>query len=121
MPSSALIPFDSERWRNKAEEHANTIEVKGNNLTIVSGEKTDWWRTAKGSESESAANRTSGPIRYFEIEESEKHWKAGVWISGVFDERFKQATLFLGTGDYSEQGGWLKAGVEVEDDRHNIG
>lgn len=60
-------------------------------------------------------------MRYFDVADETKHWKAGVWILGDFNERFKQATLFLGTGDYPAQGAWVKAGVEVEDGQHNIG
>jgi regulation of enolase protein 1 (concanavalin A-like superfamily) len=119
---SNLIAFDSKQWKVCASSHAaNRTSAKGHQLVVESGEKTDWWRTAVGSEPESDVNRTSGPFRYIEVPDSATNWVAGVWISGWFYERFQQATIFLGSGDYANRGAWIKAGIEVEDETHNVG
>jgi len=117
----SLIPFDSSKWLLKGSDNTKRVEKSESKLLIESGPKTDWWRTASGSEPESNVNRNSGPFYYVEVPTSKSHWKAGAWISGCFDERFKQATLFLGKGGYSNQGPWVKAGIEVEDGMHNVG
>ncbi|UZJ53728.1 hypothetical protein CBS101457_003048 [Exobasidium rhododendri] len=119
--ASALVPFDSHRWKSRNTDSANRCDATSAKLIIESGPKTDWWRTAIGSEPESAANRSSGPFTYVEVPSDKEHWKAGAWISGSFDERFKQATLFIGRQGYADQGIWVKAGIEVEDGQHNVG
>jgi regulation of enolase protein 1 (concanavalin A-like superfamily) len=117
----STIPFDSKEWKLVGSSKHNTVSKDGNSIVIESGPKTDWWRTAVGSDPESNVNRSSGPLYYLPIPSDATHWKAGVWISGSFEERFQQATIFLGVGDYSDQGAWAKAGIEVEDEQHNVG
>lgn len=117
----SLILFDSDKWQVKGSSLSSHVSQDGHQLSIVAASKTDWWRTATGSEPESAVNRNSGPIHYLEMPHSKTHWTVGAWISGTFEERFQQATLFLGVGEYSEQGAWAKAGIEVENEAHNVG
>jgi regulation of enolase protein 1 (concanavalin A-like superfamily) len=120
MPSSH-VPFDSDRWTTKEPSTAASVDASPSKIVIESGPRTDWWRTATGSEPESAVNRASGPLYYLEVPNDRSHWKAGAWIAGCFDERFKQATLFIGREGYAHQGNWVKAGIEVEDGQHNVG
>lgn len=115
------IPFDSDQWKLSDSNKSSKVKAGQHTLAIESGPKTDWWRTAVGSEPESGVNRSSGPLYYIEVPSDATQWKAGVWISGSFGERFQQATLFLGVGDYAGQGAWVKAGIEVEDEQHNVG
>lgn len=112
MSSKSIIPFTSPRWQRLNE---GCFDASDNRLTITSGPNTDWWRTSSASEPEASVNRHSGPVVYIDIPQDETHWKAGVWISGDFTERFQQATLLLGAGDYEASNDpWIKAGVELE-------
>lgn len=112
MSSKSGIPFTSPRWQRLNE---GCFDASDNLLTITSGPNTDWWRTSSASEPEASVNRHSGPVVYIDVPQDETHWKAGVWISGDFSERFQQATLFVGAGDYEASNDpWIKAGVELE-------
>ena len=97
-------------------------------ISIASGAKTDWWTTATGSEPESAAHRTSGPVVYRSLTlDRSTNWKLAGSVTQSGSERFQQTTLFVrrtGTGsNVDDQHGqlWLKAGIENEGGRKYVG
>ncbi|GAC97980.1 hypothetical protein PHSY_005568 [Pseudozyma hubeiensis SY62] len=95
-------------------------------VSITSGARTDWWTTAPGSQPESSAHRTTGPVVYQSVSLPDS---ASFRLSGILSqpgtERFQQTTLFIqrqhaGTSGIQGQL-WLKAGVENEGGRQYVG
>ncbi|KAJ9478523.1 hypothetical protein PHBOTO_006557 [Pseudozyma hubeiensis] len=95
-------------------------------ISITSGARTDWWTTAPGSQPESSAHRTTGPVLYQSLSLPAT---ASFRLSGVLSqpgaERFQQTTLFVQRQHASTDGVreqlWLKAGVENEGGRQYVG
>lgn len=126
---SSKIPFSSPDFRLTSILPSFSIDEDSSPhsiLTLQSGPKTDWWRTAKGSVPESNVNRRSGPVFSLPLDRSKGAFKAGVWMRGDLKERFQQVCLFLYAGEHvmprnTNQTNWLKAGVELEDGKENVG
>lgn len=126
------ITFASEGWNEYSSQVPSEVRhIDADNVHLIAGPKTDWWRTAQGSEPESAVSRNSGPVYAYKLDTAERNWVTGVYMAGTFAERFQQATLFVGVGDCFSSGNhsdrddqtdkWLKAGYEMEDGRQMIG
>lgn len=119
---ASVLPFTSSQWKGVLIQSPEDVKVTDDRLTLRSGKDTDWWRTAAKSTPESNVDRHTGPLYVFEVADDKTTWTAGVWIAVDHTERFQQGTIFIGQGDYEKgKQPWLKAGVEIEDDKQNIG
>lgn len=117
-----ILPFTESQWKGVQLSSKEDAKATHDQLQLRAGPKTDWWRSAKGSVPESDVDRHDGPLFVFDVEDSLQTWTASVWIAVEHKERFQQATLFIGQGDYqTNKEPWLKAGVEIEDEKQNIG
>lgn len=95
-------------------------------INISSGPRTDWWTTAPGSQPESSAHRTTGPLVYQTRHISScTSWRLSALVSQPGLERFQQTTLFIQrcSEEQSDMAAqlWLKAGVENEGGRQYVG
>ncbi|MCO5585172.1 hypothetical protein L7F22_039104 [Adiantum nelumboides] len=118
----AILPFTDPQWKGVQLPSKEDAKVAQTALELRAGAKTDWWRSAKGSIPESDVDRHDGPLYVFDVNDDEKSWTASVWLAVDHNERFQQATLFVGQGDYQTgKEPWLKAGIEIEDGKQNIG
>ncbi|CCF49733.1 hypothetical protein NDA11_000123 [Ustilago hordei] len=96
-------------------------------ISISSGPKTDWWTTAPGSQPESSAHRSSGPVVYQTVRlSSSQDWKLSGLVRQEGTERFQQTTLFVKRinpkeGANGEGQLWLKSGIENEGGRKYVG
>lgn len=116
------IPFTSNLWQGRLLTSPDDVKASASSLTLTAGSNTDWWRATHGSVPESDVDRHSGPLYVVEVADDQQTWTAGVWMAVEHGERFQQATLFVGQGDFvTARDPWLKAGVEIEEKRQNIG
>ncbi|SPO29984.1 uncharacterized protein UTRI_06297_B [Ustilago trichophora] len=96
-------------------------------ISINSGPKTDWWTTAPGSQPESSAHRSSGPVVYQTFRLSpDQDWKLSGVVTQEGKERFQQTTLFVkrvnpNQGPNGQGQVWLKSGIENEGGRKYVG
>lgn len=117
-----ILPFTDANWKAVQVPSEDDVKITQTELQLRAGPKTDWWRSAKGSIPESDVDRHDGPLFVFDIKDDQQSWTASVWLAVNHKERFQQATLLVGQGDYQTgKEPWLKAGIEIEDGKQNIG
>lgn len=79
------LNFYEDRTWKLAGDAKVTKDAETQTIKLVSGPKTDWWRTPKGSEPESDVDRRSGPTYSTPVKGHK--WSAGVWMRVDLKER----------------------------------